>query len=95
MNKSLDHYIELLDHHKLKLKEKSHVSEIGIFGSFVKNESRKDSDILVDFDKPIELSFFELKNYLETTLSRCVDLVFRKGIKAILRDDILKETIYI
>lgn len=80
------------------LKEKYHVKKLGIFGSVVRDETEQDSDvdIMVEFESPI--SFFEfirLENFLSDKLRKKVDLISQKAIKPIIKNDILKETIYV
>lgn len=55
-------YIKILKEIKPMLEEEFKVSKIGVFGSLVRNEQRKDSDvdILVDFHEPIGLKLIEL-----------------------------------
>lgn len=74
------------------------VSQIGVFGSFVFGDCRKDSDIdlLVEFKKPIGLfDFIELENYLTDKLGRKVDLVAKKGLKRYIRKNILDSVVYV
>ena len=80
------------------LKEKYHVKRLGIFGSVVRNEEEKESDIdiLVEFESPIGFfEFIRLENFLSDILRKKVDLISQKAIKPIIKDDILKETIYV
>ena len=80
------------------IKEKYGVKEVGIFGSFATGEQKKgsDVDILVEFDRSITLfGYVELKDYLEEQRKTKVDLVQKKGLKPIIRDSILSETIYL
>ena len=65
-------YIKMLKKLKPILKEEFKVSKIGIFGSFVRNEQKKDSDIdiIVEFSEPIGLKFFELVELLEEKFKR-------------------------
>jgi predicted nucleotidyltransferase len=65
---------------KEDLRKKFQVKEIGIFGSYVRGEQKKksDIDILVEFEEPTNLSlldFIRLENYLSTILGVKVDLV--------------------
>lgn len=74
------------------------VKEIGVFGSVVRGEQKKDSDIdvLVEFSEPIGLfKYAELQRYLENKLGKKVDLVSKKGLKRVIKDEILNETVYI
>ena len=73
------------------------VSSIGIFGSF-SNETQtidSDVDILVEFKSPIGWKFFTLEIYLQKIFNRKVDLVTKDALKKQLRDQILKETLFI
>ncbi len=83
---------------KLFLKEKYKVKEIGIFGSYVKGKQRKrsDLDILVEFEKPLDLfTFIELENFLSKKLKVKVDLVMKSALKPYIGKIILQEVIYI
>jgi predicted nucleotidyltransferase len=46
--------IEILKNHEQEIKERFAVRRIGIFGSFIRGEETKESDIdiLVDFEEP-------------------------------------------
>lgn len=89
--------IKILKAYKDYLRRKYNVKQIGIFGSYLKNEQKKksDLDILVEFKKPVGLGYFELKDFLEDILKIKVDLVTKKGIKPRLKEKILKDAIYI
>lgn len=53
-----------------------------------------DVDLLVDFDGPASFdAYFNLKDYLETLLSRPVDLVTNKGIKPRARQHVERDLI--
>lgn len=85
-----------LEGHKEALKRKYNVSEIGLFGSYVKNEQDEtsDVDILVEFEKAVDLfTFVNLKNYLSDLLNTNVDLVMKKALKPKIRHRILKEVV--
>lgn len=80
------------------LRQKYNVKRLGIFGSVVRDQQRKGSDIdmLVEFTSPIGLfDFIRLEAFLAETLNQKVDLVSKKALKPIIKDDILKETIYV
>lgn len=90
-------FIKILKGYKNLLKQKYRVSEIGIFGSYVKNTQKRgsDLDVLVDFSEPVGLKYFDLKDFLEDVLDIEVDLVTKKGIKPKLKDRILREVVYL
>jgi predicted nucleotidyltransferase len=88
----------VLASHKEELNKKYKVKEIGIFGSYVRNEQTKKSDIdvLVTFSETIDLfTFVELENYLSDLLGVKVDLVMKDGIKPRLKERILNEAVYV
>lgn len=82
---------------KPSLVTKYHVSELGLFGSVVRDDfsHMSDIDIMVDFSRPIGIEFIDLADELEIQLNRKVDLVSRKGIKPQYFDAIQPEIIYV
>ncbi|MCI0469338.1 MAG: nucleotidyltransferase family protein [Nitrospirae bacterium] len=96
--KTLEEIKTILGDHKAEVIQKYKVSELGIFGSFVRGEQkqRSDIDILVDFyEIPDLFKFIELERYLQKLLRKKVDLVDKQGIKPQLKDIILKEVVYL
>jgi len=88
----------LLAEHKNEIVEKYGVTEIGIFGSYVKEEQKEtsDVDILVEFKRPVGmLMFINLKNYLSDLFGVNVDLVMKKALKPRIGQRILSEVIYV
>jgi predicted nucleotidyltransferase len=80
------------------LKEKYHVKKIGVFGSFVRGEQKKgsDLDLLVEFDTPVGFfKFIQLENLLSHILHQKVDLVSKKAIKPAVKKKIIKEVQYV
>ncbi len=79
------------------LKERYHVSSLGLFGSVVRSDfsPQSDIDIIVDFSQPIGVEFIDLANELELLLNRKVDLVSKKGIKKNYLAQIENEIIYV
>ena len=74
------------------------MKEIGVFGSFVRGEAKKSSDIdiLVEFSEPVGLfEFMELEEYLEKLLGHKVDLVSKKALKPIIGKYILEEVVIV
>jgi predicted nucleotidyltransferase len=73
------------------------VSELGLFGSYVRNEQndQSDLDILVDFKNPIGIEFVDLAELLEKELNLKVDLVSRNGIKPKYFSAIEPEIVYV
>ena len=89
---------EILKEHKKNLAEKYKVKAIGLFGSYVRAEQgkRSDVDILVEFQEVPDLfKFIELEIYLERILKKKVDLVEKNGLRPRLKDIILNEVVYV
>ena len=79
---------------KVVLERQFKVKEIGIFGSTVRGEDKKtsDVDILVEFEKPIGFfKFLELEEYLSELIGKDVDLVSKKALKPRIGRHILRE----
>lgn len=74
------------------------VEEIGLFGSFVRNEQRKDSDIdlLVNIHPPKKTfqNFMRLNYYLEELLGRKVELITKQSLSPYIGPHILKTVQY-
>ncbi len=93
--KSLNEIKNILNANKVKLKEKYYISEIGIFGSYVRGEEtpKSDVDILVEFEKPVSLlTVSSLENSLSDLLCVKVDVVRKRSVRKELKENILNET---
>jgi predicted nucleotidyltransferase len=82
------------------LKEKFQVETIGVFGSYVRGEQTKksDVDVLVEFGKDAHVGLFryvELEVFLSDQLGVKVDLVAKGGLKPSLEERILSEVVYV
>jgi len=89
---------DILARHKEELRKDYNVSNIGIFGSYVRGEQkpRSDIDILVEFDRPVSFfKFIHLENYLKELLGVKVDLVTKKALKPNIGRHILEEVCYL
>jgi len=98
MKKSLDEIKDILNKHREELRQKYSITEMGIFGSYVREEQKEtsDVDILVEFDKPVSLlQIVSLENYLSDILGIKVDVVPKKNIRKELKDHILKEAVLV
>ena len=98
MKKTFEEIKEIIKRHEKEIKEKYKVKEIGIFGSYLKNEAREksDLDILVEFEKPIGFfKFLELEEYLSNLIGIKVDLVSKKALKPHIGKYILEEVVLI
>jgi len=98
--KTLEEIKEVLANHKEELREKYGVKEIGIFGSCIRGEEKRESDIdiLVEFEEDAKISlldFVGIENYLSDLLGAKVDLVEKSGLKPRIGKHILQEVIYL
>lgn len=95
---NLDDIINFIKNNKKFLKEQYGVKKIGIFGSFVKNNIKDDSDIDIAIEMAKESktlhNFLELKRYLEKNLQREVDLGIESNLKKAVKKEIKSEIIY-
>ncbi|MCD6512088.1 MAG: nucleotidyltransferase family protein [Thermoplasmata archaeon] len=95
---NLEEIERILAEHKEELYQKYKIKEIGIFGSFVRGEESKESDvdIVVEFEEvPGLIKFIEIEEYLSKLLGRKVDLVRKPSIREELKDKIMKEVVYV
>ena len=74
--------------------KKYRVKSISLFGSYVRNEQKEESDIdfLVDFQEGATLfDFVELQDSLSELLAKKVSIVSRRGLSKYIGPYILKE----
>ena len=96
--KTFEKLKDILAEHKQEIKTRFKVEEIGIFGSYVRKDQKKksDLDVIVSFSETIDLfAFGQLENYLSDILQVKVDLVMKDSLKPRLKDRILNEGIYV
>jgi uncharacterized protein len=96
--KTLEEVKQWLGQHKLLLQERYKIQELGVFGSYVRQEQTEtsDVDVLVEFSEtPSLLKFINLENYLSDNLGVKVDLVHKGGLKPRLGERILAEVVYL
>ena len=81
------------------LKEKYHVSKIGLFGSFARDEAtvESDVDIIIELDNVDNVYDVKssLREYLSQAFGRSVDLAREKYLKPYAKEQILKDTVYV
>jgi predicted nucleotidyltransferase len=75
------------------LKSRWPLSYLGVFGSWVRHEQGRDSDLdlLVDFDRPVGLEIVALKDEIERRLGMPVDLIMRGSLRRRIGRRILDE----
>lgn len=92
--------LDFISKNKVFLNEKFHVSKIGLFGSYARNEQTENSDIdlIVDFEENTNDLFdlkIELKKFFTDNLHIEVDICREKYIKPFYKNRIINETIYV
>lgn len=94
--KSLAEIKQLLQAQKPYLYQTYGVTEVGVFGSYVRGEQRLDSDIdlLIELEHPVRISLLdlvELEDYLSDLLGIKVQTAIKKNLKPRLRPYIMRE----
>lgn len=97
--KNIDEIKEILNLSKVKIRNQFKAEIIGIFGSYVRGEQKRgsDLDILVKFYEGATLfEFIDLAIFLEKKLGiKKVDIVPYDTIREEIKEKILKETVYL
>jgi predicted nucleotidyltransferase len=97
MSGTLDSVLETLRAHEGELRRFG-VAHAAVFGSVARGEDGADSDIdvLVELDRERPIGVFEyarLKIYIGEILNRASDVVNRRTLKPLLRDNILRDAV--
>ena len=90
--------MRILQQQMPNLTEQYSVATLEVFGSYVRHEQRRDSDldILVTFNKPPSLfKIVRLENHLSDILSVKVDLVMKDSLKPAIGKNILREAVLV
>ncbi|HNX17289.1 MAG TPA: nucleotidyltransferase family protein [Methanoregula sp.] len=90
--------IRQLDGMRQELHDRYHVKRIGIFGSYSQGRQKpvSDLDLMVEFERPIGMfAFIHLRNLLMERLKIKVDLVTPDGLHPLIRDDVMREVLYV
>ena len=91
-----DVILTYLKENKENFKKRYQVNKIGLFGSYVKNEATKDSDIDIAVDMfPSFDNFYDFKYELEDYFGKEVDLGMYRTIRTFIKKRIDKEIIYV
>jgi predicted nucleotidyltransferase len=80
------------------LAEEYQVREIGLFGSYVRDEQTESSDldVLVEFEEPVSLfELVRLENELAARLDVEVDLVTRDSLKQRIESRVADDVVYV
>ena len=94
--RSLESLLKILHQQIPILAERYSVEKLEVFGSYVRDEQKADSDldVLVTFiEAPSLLTFIAIENYLSDLLGVKVDLVMKDSLKPKIGQHILREAI--
>jgi uncharacterized protein len=96
--KTLSEIQELLKERKPYLQQQYGVKIISVFGSYVRNEQRHDSDIdiLMELERPPRITLIdlvELENELSDILGVKVDVALRQNLRKRIGKRILEEVV--
>ena len=92
--------LEFLKNNRALLEDKYHITKIGLFGSFARNEQKKSSDVdlLIELEEGTK-NIYDLKTslklYLSDAFERSVDIAREKYLKPYAKEEILKDTLYV
>jgi predicted nucleotidyltransferase len=97
--KHVNRFISRLRQSLPEIRERYGVRALGIFGSYVRGEQRKrsDLDILVEFNNGslTLFQFVELRDFLSDLLGVKVDLVEKRALKPVIGKHILEEVVFV
>ena len=94
--RSLKKMLEILHQQIPMLAERYSVEKLEVFGSYVRDEQKADSDldVLVTFkEDPSLLTYIAIENYLSDLVGIKVDLVMKDSLKPKIGEQILSEAI--
>ena len=90
-------FMATLRAHRKELRERYDLRTIGVFGSYLHNAQKinSDLDILVEFEKPPSFfQFLRIEQFLSELLGVKVDLVMKESLKPNIGRHILQEIVY-
>ena len=97
-NKQLDKdiIINFLKTHKQLLEREFGVTKIALFGSYARGEQTEKSDIdfVLETNTPSFTKRCSLKEFLENSFKKQIDLCYFRGMRSFIRHAIEKELIY-
>jgi predicted nucleotidyltransferase len=94
--RKLQQYRDILRRELPKLRTRFHVRYLGLFGSYVRGNPRRgsDLDVLVEFaEEPSLFTFIDFEDHLSALLSVKVDLVMKETLKPRIGARILSEVV--
>ncbi|MBN2770777.1 MAG: nucleotidyltransferase domain-containing protein [Spirochaetes bacterium] len=100
VNLTRDQLINFIKANKQYLKSEYHIVEIGLFGSFARNEQNTGSDIdlVIEFDNSIKNIYEQkrkVRDFFKKNCNRETDITRKKYLKPRIKQQILKDVIYV
>ena len=96
--REVEQIILKLGKEKQNLRKKYGVKKFGVFGSYVREEQKRksDLDILIEFKEPVSLfEFLALERHLSEVTDKKVDLVMKSALKPRIGKHITREVVYV
>ena len=98
--KTRDEIISFISRNKNLFRKEFHITKIGVFGSYAREEQSKasDLDLIVEFEDNTQNLYdlkLDLKEFFMNKLGVEVDICREKFIKPRIKEEILKETLYV
>lgn len=97
-NQNLKDILDILKTNKQTMLDEFGVTDIAVFGSYVRGSQHKKSDLDVFVElKPGHKTFdnyMELKFFLQKIISRTVDLVIKESVRKELKPMIFREAVH-
>jgi len=92
--------LDFISKNKTLLNKQFHISKIGLFGSYARNEQtdKSDIDLIIDFEENTNNLYdikIELKRFFRDNLNIEIDICREKYIKPRYKNRIIKEAIYV
>ena len=93
INKNLDKFKKVV----IKILKKYNVKKASFFGSYVRGEQKKDSDIdiIIEYPNGLGFKFAGIVMELEEKLGKKIDLLTYKGVSPYIKKNILNEEVRI
>lgn len=91
--------LSFLKKNSKNLRDNYHISQIGLFGSYARDEQniKSDIDFIIEFDGKVDDVFetkLRLKQFLISNFNRDINICRKKYLKPMAKEFILQETIY-
>jgi hypothetical protein len=96
MKKTLDEIRDIIDRHRGELRRVHRITALAVFGSYVRGEQKRgsDLDLLAEFAGSVSLlDLVGAEQYLSRILNVKVDLIPREDVRPELKAGIMKEAV--